>query len=94
MEREPLVARVAPDDHEPVHHLACASRWKPTPLEGVLGAGAGDGIRATFRHVPTWMVGIPRVQTLHQPDATRTCARSRLSPDWHPEVTREGLPWP
>ena len=32
---EPLAARVAPDDYEPVHHFVCASCWKPEPLERV-----------------------------------------------------------
>jgi SRSO17 transposase len=33
---EPLVARVAPDDYEQVHHFVCASCWDPAPLERVL----------------------------------------------------------
>jgi SRSO17 transposase len=37
---EPLVARVAPDDYEQVHHFVCTSCWDPAPLEGVLAAKA------------------------------------------------------
>src|SRR5215213_3988768 len=37
---EPLVARVAPDDYEQVHHFVCASCWDPAPLERVLAAKA------------------------------------------------------
>ena len=37
---EPLVARVAPDDYEQVHHFVCASCWDPAPLERVLAAQA------------------------------------------------------
>ena len=37
---EPLVARVAPDDYEQVHHFVCASCWDPAPLEWVLAAKA------------------------------------------------------
>jgi SRSO17 transposase len=37
---EPLVARVAPDDYEQVHHFVCASCWDPAPLEHVLAAKA------------------------------------------------------
>lgn len=78
MERERLVARVAPDHHEPVHHLVCATRRNPTPLRGVLGADAGGGAGATIRHVPPRALGAgapgrsaaPRVQTVHQPDVT------------------------
>ena len=37
---EPLVARVAPDDYEQVHHFVCTSCWDPAPLERVLAAKA------------------------------------------------------
>lgn len=37
---EPLVARVAPDDYEQVHHFVCASCWDPAPLERVLATKA------------------------------------------------------
>jgi SRSO17 transposase len=37
---EPLVARVAPDDYEQVHHFVCTSCWDPVPLERVLAAKA------------------------------------------------------
>jgi SRSO17 transposase len=37
---EPLVARVAPDDYEQVHHFVCTSCWNPAPLERVLAGRA------------------------------------------------------
>jgi SRSO17 transposase len=37
---EPLVARVAPDDYEQVHHFVCTSCWDPVPLEHVLAEKA------------------------------------------------------
>jgi SRSO17 transposase len=37
---EPLVARVAPDDYEQVHHFVCTSCWDPAPLERVLAEKA------------------------------------------------------
>ena len=37
---EPLVARVAPDDYEQVHHFVCTSCWEPAPLERVLAERA------------------------------------------------------
>ena len=37
---EPLVARVAPDDYEQVHHFVCTSCWNPAPLERVLAEKA------------------------------------------------------
>lgn len=33
---QPLAARVAPADHEQLHHFVCTSAWDPAPLEAVL----------------------------------------------------------
>jgi len=37
---QPLAARVAPGDHEQLHHFVCASCWDPAPLERVLAEKA------------------------------------------------------
>lgn len=33
---QPMAARVAPEDHEQLHHFVCTSAWNPAPLEAVL----------------------------------------------------------
>ncbi len=33
---QPLAARVAPDDHEPLHHFIATSAWDPAPLDAAL----------------------------------------------------------
>lgn len=33
---QPMAARVAPADHEQLHHFVCTSAWDPAPLEAVL----------------------------------------------------------
>ncbi len=33
---QPLAARVAPGDHEQLHHFVCTSRWDPAPLGAAL----------------------------------------------------------
>jgi SRSO17 transposase len=37
---QPLAARVAPNDHEQLHHFVCTSCWDPAPLERVLAEEA------------------------------------------------------
>lgn len=33
---QPMAARVAPDDHEQLHHFVCTSSWNPAPLQAIL----------------------------------------------------------
>ncbi len=33
---QPMAARVAPDDHEQLHHFIATSAWAPAPLEAAL----------------------------------------------------------